>query len=96
MAAPISEALEQQIRNLLNNSSLSQRQIAKRLGLAKSTIGKIAKRKIIRRKPQSLNTSRPGHKRFYDEPSGPPERCPGCGGLVFMPCQLCRARGRAV
>ena len=26
------------------------------------------------------------------EPVGPPERCPGCGGRVFMPCLLCHVR----
>jgi hypothetical protein len=27
-----------------------------------------------------------------DRYSGPPKRCPDCGGLVYLPCQLCKAR----
>ena len=23
---------------------------------------------------------------------GPPRRCPNCGGLVYVPCRLCRVR----
>jgi len=29
------------------------------------------------------------------QPTGPVERCPGCGGMVEMPCRLCRAQSVA-
>jgi hypothetical protein len=34
----------------------------------------------------------PGDNEPLDEPLGPPERCPGCGGMVHAPCRLCRTR----
>jgi hypothetical protein len=29
---------------------------------------------------------------LIDRPSGLPRRCPGCGGMVYLPCLLCRVR----
>lgn len=76
-----------EIRRLLVEEKISQRKIGRLAGVSRGTVAAIASGK------------RPDYEELYrqswdesDEPAGPPERCPGCGGLVYMPCQLCRAR----
>ena len=72
------------VRRLLAEETHSQRKIARLTGISRGTVGAIAS----------------GRRLDYDnfdngdleEPSGPPERCPGCGGMVYMPCLLCQAR----
>ena len=72
-----------EIRRLLAEGSLSQRKIAGLTHVSRGTVSAIASGK------------RPDHDTLNDdwaEPAGPAVRCPGCGGLVYMPCQLCRVR----
>lgn len=71
----------QEIRRLLEEGELSQRKIATRVGVSRGTVGALAtgKRGDYGREPT------------VEEPLGPPERCPGCGQLVVMPCVYCRA-----
>jgi transcriptional regulator with XRE-family HTH domain len=76
--------LVQQIRQLLEGK-LSQRKIARLTGASRGTVAAIASGK------------RPDHEgrrqACEGEPSpsdGPPQRCPQCGGWVFMPCHRCR------
>jgi transcriptional regulator with XRE-family HTH domain len=83
MLAP---GLVEQVQRLLDENVLSQRKIARSLGVSRGTVAVIAAGKrpdydALRRARQS-RTSLP--------PAGPLERCPGCGGMVFMPCLLCR------
>jgi DNA-binding XRE family transcriptional regulator len=79
--------LVDEIRVLLNAGHLSQRKIADKVGVSRGTVLTIAKgrwRGPLRRpkKNDAVET----------QPKGAPERCPGCGGLVYLPCQVCRAR----
>ena len=75
------------VRRLLAEGTHSQRKIARLTGISRGTVGAIAS----------------GRRTDYDnsgngdleEPSGPPERCPGCGGMVYMPCLLCQARNES-
>lgn len=69
------------IQRLLNKTTLSQRKIAAVIGVSHGTVTSIATGR--RRNPIP---------RIEIEPAGPPTRCPGCGGLVYMPCLLCLAR----
>ena len=74
-----------EIRRLLAEDRLSQRKIAQRLGVSRMTVYMIATGK------------RPDYEQRRscddEEPlTGPPRRCPGCGGMVLQPCQLCRVR----
>lgn len=73
-----------EVRRLLAEARLSQRQIARETGVSRASVGLIARGK------------RPDYKpRLRDDdwrPTGPACRCPGCGGLVYMPCRLCRIR----
>ncbi len=76
-----------EIQRLLTEGMLSQRKIAGVTGVSRGTVGAIASGK----RPD-YETLRPPEDDAWEEPAGPPERCPGCGGMVYMPCRLCRAR----
>jgi len=84
MLAP---ALVAEVRRLLAEGRLSYRKIAKLSGVSRGTIGAIA----TGRRPD-YPPPRAGEEESL-EPSGPPERCPECGGMVYMPCRLCSMRG---
>jgi DNA-binding XRE family transcriptional regulator len=75
-----------EVERLLAAGTLSQRQIAKAIGVSRATVSAIAR------------GTRPDYEsrlRVRVEECGPPgpiERCPTCGGRVYMPCRLCRVR----
>ena len=84
MIAPL---VVREIRRLLTESRLSQRMVARITGVSRGTIGRIA------------NGSRPDYPECneaaeWPEPCGPPQRCPSCGGMVYMPCRLCALRSQ--
>lgn len=72
------------IRRLLADGKHSQRQIATLTGVSRGTVGAVALGKRDDRLPRPADE--------WDAPSGPILRCPGCGGLVYSPCRLCRMR----
>ncbi len=79
-----------EVRRLLSETTLSQRKIALLTGVSRGSIGAIA----LGRRPdyeaiQSQETE------SWEEPTGPLERCGGCGGMVYMPCLLCAALKRS-
>ncbi|MCG8448097.1 MAG: helix-turn-helix domain-containing protein [Pirellulales bacterium] len=80
-------ALVEEVRRLLDEGQLSQRKIAAKLGVSRGTVGAIAsgRRGIYGREPN-------GEDLFLSCTDLPPERCPTCGGMVYKPCVLCRAR----
>jgi hypothetical protein len=76
-----------EIQRLLDLKTHSQRKIAILLGVSRGTVGSIASGR------HRNSDASPGlHDNEPEEPTGPPARCPGCGGLVYMPCLLCRLR----
>ncbi|MEN6459173.1 MAG: helix-turn-helix transcriptional regulator [Thermoguttaceae bacterium] len=77
-----------QIRRLLQEDRLSQRQIARLVGVCRGSVAAIASG----RRPDY--ESRPVEEDL--EPSGPPVRCPSCGSKVYMPCVLCGLRNEMV
>jgi hypothetical protein len=83
----IAPHLVEQVRQLLVEGKTSHRKIARITGVSRGTIGAIASgRRCIRPRPTWP---------WEDEPlvpDTPPERCPDCGGMVYMPCRACRAR----
>jgi transcriptional regulator with XRE-family HTH domain len=83
----IAQHLVEQIERLLAEGKLSHRKIARETGVSRGTIGAIASGK---------RCVRPQTAFLWDDdllvPEGPPERCPNCGGMVYMPCRLCRTR----
>ncbi len=74
------------IEALLAEGRMSQRQIAQCLQVWRGTVAGIA------------DGTRPaGGDAGPDDPlrtAAPPQRCPGCGGLVTMPCLACYTRAR--
>ena len=80
-----------EIRRLLAEDMLSHRKIAALAGVSRGTVGAIAagKRPDYDALLQDIDDG-------LDEPAGPPTRCPGCGGLVYMPCVLCAVRNHVI
>lgn len=75
----------QEIKRLLDEGSLSQRRIAKQLEVSRGIVAAIAsgRRGLHGRESNQAD----------DTPElGPPERCPSCGHLVYLPCVFCRAK----
>ncbi|MFZ5832477.1 MAG: hypothetical protein ACOY3P_20515 [Planctomycetota bacterium] len=83
MLAP---AVVAEIRRLLAEDRLSQRAIARQMGISRGTIAAIASGRRVDRVP------RPGSDDELLAPQGPPARCPECGGMVYLPCRLCHIR----
>jgi DNA-binding XRE family transcriptional regulator len=80
MATPAKVA---EVRQLLAQGNISQRQIARFLGISRGTVGAIASGK------------RPDYSPKIPELPLcllPPVRCRGCGGYVHPPCRVCRLR----
>jgi len=84
----ISPEIVQEIKRLLADGSYSGRQIARLVGVSRGTVAAIAQGK--RPDYEALRAQR----EMGQQPLGPLERCPGCGGMVYMPCRLCRVRSR--
>jgi hypothetical protein len=81
----LSDSLVAEIRRLLDDGRLSQRAIARKLGVSRGSVDGIASgRRIVSERDADDETMR-CKKRA-------PRRCCGCGGLVYLPCLLCRAR----
>jgi DNA-binding XRE family transcriptional regulator len=83
----IAPSVVHEIRRLLAQGNYSQRKIARITGVSRGTVGAIASGK---RRDYGLRVKDPEME--LEEPGGPPRRCPGCGGLVSMPCRLCHVR----
>ncbi len=79
-----------EVQRLLGEGQLSQRKIAKVVGVSRATVGAIARGKHTDREARQLQREQEREDAYL--PSGPLERCPGCGSMVYMPCLLCRVR----
>ncbi|MHB1033877.1 MAG: hypothetical protein ACYC35_02710 [Pirellulales bacterium] len=77
----------QEVQRLLAEGRLSQRKIALAAGVARATVGAIASGA----RPD-YTCPEPVDDDEFPEILGPLGRCPSCGGLVYMPCRLCRVR----
>lgn len=87
----LSPALEDRIRTLLLEGRLSQREIARLTGTSRSTVAAIADG----HRNGSLRQTADDRTAYFSTASRP-RRCPQCGGMVFMPCHLCRVRAYAM
>ncbi len=76
-----------EVRRLLTESKFSHRQVARLTGVSRNTVGAIAAGRH-----RNDNLPKEPCDDDSEKPAGPPRRCPGCGGLVYMPCLLCRAK----
>lgn len=83
----IAQQVVEHIRELLRQDRLSQREIARQLGVSRGTVNAIARGK--RPDYEAQRKPRPG---AIVPPSGPYVRCPVCGARVQMPCLACQIR----
>lgn len=81
----LSLAVVEEIAHHLAAGELSQREIARRLGIGRTTVSAIAREK---RGLYGRNEESPTEP----ETLAPPKRCPKCGYLVYLPCLVCRTR----
>ena len=85
----IAEEKIREAETMLARGTMSQRKIAKITGLSRGTIHMIA------------NGTRTIQVKVIDpdmppeQVNGPKVRCPGCGGMVQMPCLLCYLKSLA-
>lgn len=82
-------AVVREIRRLLDEGDLSQRAIARRVGVSRGLVARVAagQRSLVDR-------GAPSYPELFGPEAGLPVRCPGCGGMVYEPCRLCEARKR--
>lgn len=83
----IAPGVVDEIHRLLAEGRLSQRKIARAVGVSRGTVGAIARGQRPERRPRARQRA--------DEvvaPRGPVRRCPECGGLVYTPCLACQVR----
>ena len=85
----IATTIVTEVRRMLREGRLSQRQIALRVGVSRGTVNAIA---LERRRHGSARDGRPDDG--FIPPRGKPMRCPNCGGLAQMPCLLCYLRAK--
>jgi DNA-binding XRE family transcriptional regulator len=83
----IAPSVVHEIKRLLAEGKYSQRRIARITGVSRGTVGAIASGK----RPDYETRARDPELEL-EQPTGPPRRCPGCGGLVYLPCRLCHVR----
>ena len=86
----IATALVEEVRRMLREGRISQRKIARRLGVSRGTVNAIARG---RRRDDSAG-GRGREEADFTPPTGLPRRCPGCGGLAQMPCLACYIRAK--
>jgi len=85
----IATTVIEEIHRMLKTRRLSQRAIAERLGVSRGSVNAVARgRRRIARVPRLRKSD------GFQPPDGFYERCPGCGGMVQMPCLLCYVRAR--
>jgi hypothetical protein len=86
----LSQSTIDTIRRLLDEDELTQREIARYAGVSRGTVQAIGDGTLANRKRR--RQAAPLVPQLDDEEpasSEPPQRCPGCGGMVYMPCRRC-------
>jgi transcriptional regulator with XRE-family HTH domain len=83
----IRSSVVEEIQCLLRAGRLSQRKIARRVGVSRGTVGAIAQQ----RRPD-YEARRRQQEAEFESPAGPAIRCPDCGAMTQMPCLACRVR----
>ncbi len=78
-----------EVKRLLALGTLSQRQIARRTGVSRIVVHRIAGGK---RKDRVPKTEKALDVPWEPNDSTKPERCPTCGAKVKLPCLACMIR----
>jgi hypothetical protein len=82
----LSPSVVEEVRRLLAAGQWSMRKIARELAVSRGTVSAIAHGKRQEPLPRASDDD------LLFASIGPLQRCPGCGGLVYLPCLLCRVR----
>ncbi len=82
----LNNSIVMDVSRLLTERKLSQRKIAEVVGVSRGTVCAISSGKRPDYPPR-VPTEDESWK-----PTGPRERCPTCGGKVYMPCRACELR----
>lgn len=85
----LSNLVVREVKRLLAAKMMSQREIANHCGVSRGIVRHIS---TGRRSEKEREPSDDGKLTW--KPDGVPERCLGCGGMVYMPCRLCALRVR--
>jgi len=80
----LSDAVVEAVQDLLDDG-YSQRAVAEMVRVSRGFVSTVASGKRV----ASSESQRPTE---LSSPSGRQVRCPGCGGLVQLPCVACRTR----
>ncbi len=80
----LADSVVSEIHRLLSEGRLSRRAIARQIGVSRGSVNLIANGQREAREGQ------PDERRRQKR--GLARRCRQCGGLVYLPCLLCRAR----
>jgi len=87
--------LVEMIRQLLAEDVLSQREMARRLGVSRTTIYRVATNQHAPRGGKRRRTQGElfdPDDRHTPRVIGKGDRCPTCGARVRLPCRACRVR----
>ena len=76
-----------EIPRLAATGQWSQRRLARFFGIARDTV-----KNVLEGKYQAHQQEREANDHLLFDQVDPPHRCPGCGGLVHLPCHLCHIR----
>ena len=76
-----------EVKRLLSQPGMSHGKVATMTGVSRASVGAIASG----RRPDYPARCNPDEEEDCF-PQGPAERCRTCGGMVYMPCRLCRVR----
>ncbi len=75
----------EEVRRLVAEGTLSLRKIARRVGVSRTTVGKIVSGRHV-------SFWLPRAEQANCVPTGPRRRCAQCGALVDLPCLACHVR----
>ena len=81
-----------QVVELLQEGKLSQRGIAREVGVDRNTVRRLARGWRPGRRERKLEVDFGSAEIFFPDPVSDPARCPGCGALVQLPCLACQIR----
>ncbi len=84
----IATAVIDEIRKLLAEGRMSQRRIAKKMGVSRGAVAGVANGQ----RPDYDELRRRREENQEPIPLGPLARCSTCGGMVYLPCRLCQIR----
>jgi transcriptional regulator with XRE-family HTH domain len=85
----ISEAVEREVKRLLETGGITQRGIARRIGVSRQTVANVKNRKPVEIRKAIKRKLENSLAEMEKIVGGRINRCPGCGALVYGECYEC-------